>query len=113
MFPHSAVFAKYYLGNLDEKKSVEVDVLSGAFMLLPKKVLDAVGSFDESFFMYGEDIDLCYRIQKAGFKNYYFADSTIIHFKGASTSKLSRQYFKNFYGAMYLFVKKHGFSKDK
>jgi N-acetylglucosaminyl-diphospho-decaprenol L-rhamnosyltransferase len=107
VFPTSPLFAKYYLGHLNENKNQEVDVLAGAFMMLPKKVLNTVGSFDEIFFMYGEDIDLSYRIQKAGFKNYYFADSTIIHFKGESTNKSSLEYLRHFYKAMHLFSKKH------
>lgn len=107
IFPASPVFAKYYVGNLNKNNNHEVEVLSGAFMLIPKKVIDVTGSFDETFFMYGEDIDLSYRIKKAGFKNYYFSESTIIHFKGESTNKLSATYLRNFYGAMHLFVKKH------
>jgi hypothetical protein len=75
--------------------------------MIRKSVLDKTGGFDERFFMYGEDIDLSYRIQKAGFKNLYFAESTIIHFKGESTKKDSPVYIKLFYGAMSLFVKKH------
>ena len=76
-------------------------------MLLPKRVLDAVGSFDDTFFMYGEDVDLSYRIQQAGYENHYFADSTIIHFKGESTKKGSLNYVRLFYKAMSQFVKKH------
>jgi len=107
LFPHSKTFARYYLGNLTEYETQEVDVLAGAFMLVPKKILDEVGSFDESFFMYGEDIDLSYRIQKAGYKNYYFADSTIVHFKGESTKKGSLNYVRMFHRAMILFIQKH------
>jgi GT2 family glycosyltransferase len=107
LFPHSKTFARYYLGHLPNDATNEVAVLAGAFMLLRKEVLDGVGSFDEQFFMYGEDIDLSYRITQAGWKNYFFADSTIIHFKGESTAKQSLQYVKVFYQAMLLFVKKH------
>jgi GT2 family glycosyltransferase len=107
LFPHSKIFARYYLGHLPNHETNEVEVLAGAFMLLRKDVLDSVGSFDEQFFMYGEDIDLSYRITLAGWKNYFFADSTIIHFKGESTAKQSLQYVKVFYQAMLLFVKKH------
>ena len=74
---------------------------------MPKKITDSVGSFDESFFMYGEDIDLSYRIQKAGFRNYYFAENTIIHFKGESTKKGSINYVRMLYKAMSVFVQKH------
>ncbi len=107
LFPRSKIFARYYLGHLPQNKSNEVDVLSGAWMMVDKKALNDAGNFDEIFFMYGEDIDLSYRIQKAGYKNYYFADCTIIHFKGQSTQKQSPQYPRNFYGAMLLFVKKY------
>ncbi|MEP6950064.1 MAG: glycosyltransferase [Ginsengibacter sp.] len=107
LFPKSRVFSKYHLGFLDENISHEVDVLAGAFMIIPKKIIDTTGTFDENFFMYGEDIDLSYRIQKAGFKNYYFAGSSIIHFKGESTKKGSLNYVKLFYKAMSVFVKKH------
>lgn len=107
LFPHSKIFSKYNLGSLDENKNHEVDVLAGAFTMIPKKILDINGGFDEDFFMYGEDIDLSYRIQKAGFKNYYFAESTMIHFKGESTKKGSLNYVIIFYKAMSIFVKKH------
>jgi GT2 family glycosyltransferase len=107
LFPHSKLFAKYHLGYLPDNITHEVDVLAGAFMMLPEKVLMETGSFDESFFMYGEDVDLSYRVQKAGYKNYFFAESTIIHFKGESTKKGSLNYVRLFYSAMSLFVKKH------
>lgn len=107
LFPRSKIFARYHLGHLSQHKTHEVDVLAGAFMMVRKALLDQIGSFDESFFMYGEDIDLSYRIQKAGFKNYYFADVTILHFKGESTRKGSLNYVKLFYSAMSLFVKKN------
>jgi GT2 family glycosyltransferase len=107
VFPGSPVFAKYHLGHLDEKATQEADVLSGAFMMSRKNILDKCAGFDESFFMYGEDIDLSYRIKKAGYINIYFADSTIIHFKGESTKKGSFKYVRMFYSAMAIFVKKH------
>ena len=107
VFPKSKLFARYHLGHLSKNENHEVDVLAGAFMLLRKKVVDETGAFDETFFMYGEDVDLSYRVQKAGWKNYYFADSTIIHFKGESTKKGSLNYVRMFYQAMSLFVKKH------
>ena len=110
LFPKSRIFARYYLGNLSEYKNHVVDVLSGAFMLVEKKVLDKIGGFDEDFFMYGEDIDLSYRIQNAGLKNYYFSENTIIHFKGESTKKGSLKYVQLFYGAMNLFLQKHNTS---
>lgn len=107
LFPRSKIFSRYHLGHLDENENHEVDVLAGAFMMVKKEVLDKTGSFDEVFFMYGEDVDLSYRIQQAGYKNYYFAGSNIIHFKGESTRKGSMNYVKMFYNAMSIFVKKH------
>jgi len=107
LFPKSKTFSKYHLGYLDENTNHEVDVLAGAFMMVPKIIIDQIGGFDESFFMYGEDIDLSYRIQKAGYTNFYFAETCVIHFKGESTRKGSLNYVKMFYKAMSVFVKKH------
>ena len=107
LFPYSKIFSKYYLGNIDEKQNHEVDVLAGAFMMIPKKIIDSIGSFDEDFFMYGEDIDLSYRIREAGYKNLYFADSSILHFKGESTKRGGLNYVKLFYKAMSIFARKH------
>ncbi len=100
----------YYATTVPENSSCEVDVLTGAFMLMQRELYQSLEGFDEDFFMYGEDIDLCYRVQKSGYKNYYFSDSTIIHFKGESTLK-NKTYFKWFYGAMQLFHDKHFKSK--
>lgn len=107
LFPRSAHFARYHLGHLDENSNNEVDVLAGAFMLIRREVLEKTAGFDERFFMYGEDVDLSYRIQQSGYKNYYLAGSPIIHFKGESTRKGSMNYVRMFYTAMSLFVKKH------
>jgi GT2 family glycosyltransferase len=107
LFPKSPLFNRYYLGYLSEFESHEIDVLVGSFMLMRRSVLDKIGLLDEAFFMYGEDIDLSYRIVKGGFKNYYFADTTIIHYKGESTKKGSLNYVRVFYGAMIIFAKKH------
>lgn len=107
MFPKSPKFNQYHLGFLDKDETHEIEVLSGAFMLMRKSVLDEVGLLDEDFFMYGEDIDLSYRIVQAGYKNYYFADTTIIHYKGESTKKGSLNYVRTFYNAMIIFAKKH------
>ncbi len=107
LFPKSKVFGKYHLSYLSENEIHEVDVLAGAFMLIRKKTLDKVGLLDETFFMYGEDIDLSYRIQKGGYKNYYFPETTIIHYKGESTKKGSLNYVKVFYNAMVIFARKH------
>lgn len=111
LFPRSKTFGKYHLGYLDENKTHEVDVLAGAFMLLRKSVLDKIGLLDEDYFMYGEDIDLSYRITKAGYKNYYFPETRIIHYKGESTKRTSVNYVLVFYNAMVIFARKH-FSKS-
>jgi GT2 family glycosyltransferase len=110
-FPKSRVFGKYHLGFLDKDEVNTVEILSGAFMLLRKSVLDKTGLLDETFFMYGEDIDLSYRILKAGFKNYYFPGTRIIHYKGESTKKGSINYVVLFYNAMIIFARKHFTSK--
>ena len=107
MFPRSKFFSRYHLGHLNERENYEVDVLAGAFMMIKKEVLDTIGPFDETFFMYGEDVDLSYRIQQAGFKNYYVAETAIIHFKGESTKKGTLNYVRMFYNAMRIFVRKH------
>ena len=112
LFSHSKRFARYHLGHLNNDETNEVDVLAGAYMLLRHATLEKVGLLDEDYFMYGEDIDLSYRITKGGFKNYYFADTTIIHYKGESTKKGSINYVKIFYQAMAIFARKH-FSKGR
>jgi GT2 family glycosyltransferase len=107
LFPRSRLFGRYHLGYLDKDKIHEIEILSGAFMLMRKTALDAVGLLDEDFFMYGEDIDLSYRIIKGGFKNYYFPETRIIHYKGESTKKSSVNYVFVFYNAMIIFARKH------
>ena len=106
LFPHSKLFAKYYLGHLSINTNHEIEALSGACMLVAKQVLDKTGGFDERFFMYAEDIDLSFRIRQSGYKNFYLADTTVIHFKGESTTKDLRSV-KLFYTAMIQFVEKH------
>ena len=107
LFPKSPVFNRYALGHLSPNETHSVQVLAGAFMLLKRKVYEQTQGFDEAFFMYGEDVDLSYRILHAGYKNYYFAGSSIIHFKGESTKRGSLNYVKMFYAAMSVFVQKH------
>jgi len=107
MFPDSPYFSNYYAAHIAEETEHEVDVLAGAFMLLSKACAMAVKGFDEDYFLYGEDIDLSYRIKKAGFKNYYVPGIEILHFKGESTHRNSREYVRHFYNAMRLFVNKH------
>jgi GT2 family glycosyltransferase len=112
LFPKSRLFGKYHLGYLDKEKTHVIDVLAGAFMLLRKKVLDKIGLLDEAFFMYGEDIDLSYRITQAGYKNYYYPETRIIHYKGESTKKSSVNYVFMFYNAMIIFARKHYSQKN-
>ena len=107
LFPKSKIFGKYHLGYLDKDKIHEVDILSGAFMLMRRATLEKVGLLDETFFMYGEDIDLSYRILLGGYKNYYFPETRIIHYKGESTKKSSVNYVFVFYKAMVIFAQKH------
>jgi len=107
LFPRSKKFGSYHLTYLDNNKIQSVEVLSGAFMFIRKKTLEEIGLLDETFFMYGEDIDLSYRIIKAGYKNYYLPDTRIIHYKGESTKKGSINYVIVFYKAMQIFAKKH------
>jgi len=106
LLPNSKIFARYHLRYLDNDQIHQVDVLSGAFMMLRDEALQKCGLLDEAFFMYGEDIDLSYRIELAGYKNYYHP-TTILHYKGESTKKNSIRYVKIFYGAMLIFFRKH------
>ncbi|MFD1064058.1 glycosyltransferase family 2 protein [Winogradskyella litorisediminis] len=95
-----------YYSSLNPNEIGNVDILVGAFMLLKTEVYNEVGGFDEDYFMYGEDIDLSYKILKKGYQNYYYGNLSVIHFKGESTLK-DKVYAKRFYGAMRLFYKKH------
>lgn len=113
LFPKSTKFSTYHLSYLDNDKTAEIEVLSGAYMWMRKSVLDNIGYLDEAFFMYGEDIDLSYRIIQAGYKNYYFPFTKIIHYKGESTKKGSINYVFVFYNAMIIFAKKHYAAKAK
>ena len=107
LFPKSRLFGRYNLTYLDENETYRVDALGGAFMMVRREAYEKVGGLDESFFMYGEDIDWCYRIGKAGFGVYYVHATKIIHFKGESTKRSDIDEIKLFYRAMQLFVRKH------
>lgn len=96
----------YYAEQLSDNETGEVPVLVGAFMLLKTKVYKEVGGFDEDYFMYGEDIDLSYKLLKANYKNYYLGSITMLHYKGESTTR-DKKYLSRFYGAMHIFYKKH------
>ena len=106
LFPYSRVFGRYYMRYLDEHEVNDIEVISGAFMMLRREAIDKVGMLDETFFMYGEDIDLSYRLLKAGYSNVYIP-SPILHYKGESTEKSSFRYVYTFYKAMQLFFNKH------
>jgi len=106
LFPRSKIFARYSLPYLSEEKQHKVEVLAGAFMMLRHETLDKIGLLDEAFFMYGEDIDLSYRIFLGGYQNYYLPER-ILHYKGESTKRNDLSFVKNFYGAMLIFYKKY------
>lgn len=106
LFPKSKVFARYHRTYLDKDSECPIDVVSGAYMFVRKEALDKVGGFDEAFFMYGEDIDLSYRILQAGYQNRYLP-LPIVHYKGESTTKTSYRYAQVFYDAMLIFFNKH------
>lgn len=112
LFPKSKTFGKYHLGYLDEHEVNEIEILSGAYMFMRKSALEKVGLLDEAFFMYGEDIDLSFRIIEGGYKNYYFPKTQIIHYKGESTKKSSINYVFVFYRAMVIFAEKHFSQKN-
>ena len=106
LFPKSRTLGRYYMRYLNENEVNRIEIMSGAFMFLRRDALDKAGLLDEDFFMYGEDIDLSYRILKAGYNN-YFLPSRILHYKGESTIKSSYRYVHTFYRAMELFFNKH------
>ena len=112
LFPKSERFGQYHLGYLSEFETNKIEILSGAFMLMRSEALEKVGLLDEAFFMYGEDIDLSYRILKGGYTNYYFPETRIIHYKGESTKKSSVNYVFVFYRAMIIFAEKHFSQKN-
>ena len=96
----------YYSNHLKENAIGKIDILVGAFMFMKRTVYNQVNGFDQDYFMYGEDVDLSYKILKAGYQNYYFGETTVIHYKGESTLK-DAEYAKRFYGAMQIFYIKH------
>jgi len=106
LFPRSRYFSGYYLGHLPADQAHPAPVLSGACLWVSRAVLEKTGYFDPQFFLYAEDIDLSYRIEQAGFTNYYMPAVTIVHFKGESTRKDIR-YVRQFYRAMRQFRRKH------
>lgn len=107
IFPKIKLFTQYNLNYLDENEENEVDALIGAFMFTRSEVLDKVGGFDDTFFMYGEDLDLCYRIKQLGYRISYYPKTTIVHFKGESSKRSTLNEDKFFYEAMEIFARKH------
>lgn len=107
LFPNNTRFNQYQLGHLDPDKDYPVDCLVGAFMLLRREVIEQVGLLDEMFFMYGEDIDWCYRIKEVGWDIYYYPYTSIIHYKGASSRRKPMKIIYEFHRAMILFHRKH------
>ena len=107
LFPDSRLFGRYNLTYLDPEKINVVDAISGSFMMIRREAYEQVGILDEDFFLYGEDIDWCYRIKQKGWKIYYFPEAEIIHFKGKSSGKSPVNAEREFYRSMILFVEKH------
>lgn len=107
LFPKSRLFGRYNLTYLSEDETYEVDAISGSFMFIRREAYKKVGGLDETFFMYGEDLDWCYRFAQSGYKVYYVHSTKIIHFKGESTRRSEIDEIRTFYQAMQLFVEKH------
>ncbi len=107
LFPKSKLFARYNLTYLDPDATYEVDAVSGSFMMITREVYDRIGGLDETFFMYGEDLDWCFRVQQSSLKVYYVPTTSIIHYKGESTKRSNIDELNVFYNAMRLFVRKH------
>ncbi len=107
LFPKSRTFGQYNLTFLDPNRIYTVPAISGSFMMMQKKVLDKVGLFDEQFFMYCEDIDLCHRINRKNFKIYYVPTTQLIHYKGESTKKDNLDYVRTFNRSLYQFFQKY------
>ena len=96
----------YYRSDIAENDISEVEVITGAFFLIKKEIYLKVGGLDQAYFMYGEDIDLCYTLLQNNYKNYYYGKYSILHYKGESTVK-DETYLKRFYGAMHIFLSKY------
>ena len=107
LFPKSRFFGRYNLTYLSPDETYEVDALSGSFMMMKRNVYERVGGLDEAYFMYGEDLDWCFRVSQIGSKVYYVHSTKIIHFKGESTRRSNLDEIKTFYAAMRIFVGKH------
>ncbi len=106
LFPRSSIFNQYYLSHINSFETSRSEVISGAFMFIRREALNKTGLLDEEYFMYGEDIDLSYRLLQAGYKNYYFPEVRIVHFKGKSTCRDNYTDIHHFYRAMIIFIRK-------
>lgn len=106
-FPENPKYNSYHKSYLNMNETHEIDCLVGAFMMVRRETIDQIGLLDEEFFMYGEDIDWCYRIKEVGWKIYYFPQVSIVHYKGASSKKKPTKIVYEFHRAMYVFHKKH------
>ncbi len=107
LFPKSKIFASYNMTYLDPEQETEVDAVSGSFLGVRREIFERLGGFDKDYFMYGEDLDICLRIKKLGFRNYYYPGTNILHFKGQSCKTRRFRTFAEFYMAMLIFAKKH------
>ncbi|MDR2577629.1 MAG: glycosyltransferase family 2 protein [Chitinispirillales bacterium] len=107
LFPKSRRFGSYHLTYMDEDETAQVEVISGSFMFMRRGLFNEIGGFDKRFFMYGEDIDLCYRIAGAGYEVWYYPETKIVHQKGKSSAKRRVRSRINFYGAMIIFLRKY------
>jgi GT2 family glycosyltransferase len=111
LFPSNPRFAAYNLGHLDPDKNHEVEAVSGSFLLLRQQVYQDTGGLDERFFLYGEDLDLCYRAAQMGWKVFYYANASVTHFKNISSRKEQKRTTHHFYEAMETFYRKHFFAE--
>jgi GT2 family glycosyltransferase len=107
LFPKSKTFGKYNMTYLPIDQTYNIDAVIGAFMFCRTDIIKQIGGFDKDFFMYGEDLDLCYRVNKAGYFITYYPATSIIHFKGESSKRSDLNLIKIFYSAMEIYVKKH------
>lgn len=107
LFPKNPRFGRYNLTHVDDNETIEVDSVVGAFMMLRREALDQAGLLDQTFFMYGEDLDLAYRVKAAGWQIWYNAAVTVLHYKGESSRQRSTHSIVNFYDAMRIFHRKH------
>lgn len=107
LFPQSKFVNRYYMGNIGEHETAAVGAITGAFMFLRREAAEKAGFFDERYFLFGEDIDICLQITKAGYEVWYYPEVTVTHFKGRSGSMTTYRGIANFYLSMHLFIEKN------